>query len=190
MNKQKITLSLLLTVLLTAVLFVTPSAFAQSSSTNPNSNFFQGLINFIEQKFGLNKDQVTAAVNQYKAQVKASITPRPTLTPAQIQAQEKARLDKLVSSGKITSAQETAIIAELAALNSQYPLTGLTGTARRTQMQAMQTAFKTWAQAQTPSINITGLMPFGGMGGPRDGMNGKGGFRGQWKPTPTATPTP
>ena len=131
---------------------VVPSAFAQSTTANNKPNFFQGLITFIEEKFGLNKDQVTSAVNQYKDQVKATITPRPTLTPEQIQAQEKAGLDKLVTAGKITSAQETFILNELSALNSQYPLTGLTGTQRRTQMQAMQAALKAWATSN--NINL------------------------------------
>lgn len=187
MRKQKITLSVITLSLLATVLF-TPVAFAQTTTTNNHPNFFQGLISFIEQKFGLNKDQVTSAVNEYKTQVKATINPRPTLTPEQIQAQEKARLDKLVAAGKITSAQETAILSELANLNSQYPLTGLTGTQRRTQMQAMQTALKTWAQAQSPSINVAYIMPvFGGFVRPR-GANG--GFRGHFGTKPTATPTP
>jgi len=188
MSKHKITFTVVALSILATVLFATPVAFAQGTTGNGKPNFFQGLIQFIEQKFGLNQTQVQSAVNQYKNQVKATITPRPTLTPQQIQAQEKTRLDKLVSSGKITSDQENAIIAELATLSSQYPLSGLTGTQRRTQMQAMQNALKTWAQAQNPSINVAYIMPmFGGMGGPR-GMNG--GFRGHFGPKPTATPTP
>jgi len=191
MKKQKITIALAILTVLTTALFVTPMAFAQSTTTNNKPNFFQGLITFIEGKFGLNKDQVTAAVNQYKGQVKATITPLPTLTPDQIQAQEKTRLDKLVTAGKITSGQETAIIAELATLNTKYNLSSLTGTQRKTQMQAMQAELKTWAQSQSPSINLSFVMPFGGTGGgPRGEMNG--GFRGhgQWGPKPSITPTP
>jgi len=187
MKKQKITLSILILTVLATTLFVAPIAFAQGTTNTSKPNFFQGLITYIEQKFGLNKDQVTQAVNDYKAQVKATITPRPTLTPDQIQAQEKARLDKLVTAGKITAAQETAIIAELAALNTKYNLSSLTGTQRKTQMQAMQAELKTWATSN--NINLANLMPFG-MGGPRGGMGGKGGFRGQWGPKPTVTPTP
>jgi len=186
MKKQKITITLAILTVLTTALLVTPMAFAANGSTTSKPNFFQGLIQFIEQKFGLNQAQVQTAVNQYKAQVKATITPRPTLTPDQIQAQEKARLDKLVSSGKITSAQETLILNELSTLNGQYPLTGLTGTQRRTQMQAMQTAFKAWATSN--NINLAYIPMFGGMGGPRGGMYG--GFRGRFGPKPSVTPTP
>ncbi|MGA2967695.1 MAG: hypothetical protein ABSD69_00790 [Candidatus Levyibacteriota bacterium] len=190
MNKQKITVGLTILTLVTTALFIAPSAFAQSTTGNNHLNFFQGLIQFIEQKFGLSQPQVQSAVNQYKSQVKATIRPRPTLTPAQIQAQEQTRLDKLVSSGKITSAQESAILAELSALNSQYPLAGLTGTQRRTQMQAMQATLKAWAQSQ--GININYVMPFAGMGGPGGprGTNGMGGFRGRFGPRPSITPTP
>jgi polyhydroxyalkanoate synthesis regulator phasin len=186
MNKQKITIGLTILTLLTTTLFVAKPAFADSSATTNKPNFFQGLVTFIEQKFGLNKDQVTAAVNQYKNQVKANTTPRPTQTPAQIQAMEKTRLDKLVSSGKITSDQEKAIINELALLNTKYNLSSLTGTQRKTQMQVMQAELKTWAASQSPSINLTDIMPFGG---PREGMGGRG-FKGQWGQKPTATPTP
>lgn len=181
MNKQKITIVLATLTLLTTVAFAAPVAFAQSTSTTSQPNFFQGLIQFITQKFGLDKTQVQTAVNDYKAQNKPS--PRPTLTPDQIQAREKARLDKLVSAGKITGDQETAIINELNTLNGQFPLTGLTGTQRKTQMQAMQNALKTWATSN--NINITYVTPmFGGMNGSR------GGFRGHWGPKPSVTPTP
>jgi hypothetical protein len=189
MKKQKITIGLTILTLLTTALLVAKPAFADSSTTTNRPNFFQGFVTFIEQKFGLNQAQVQAAVAQYKSQVKATITPRPTQTPAQMQANEKTRLDKLVSSGKITPAQETAIINELALLNSKYNLSSLTGTQRKTQSLAMQAELKTWAASQSPSINLTDIMPFGGgFGGPREGMEGRG-FKGQWT-KPTVTPTP
>ena len=187
MKKQKITIALTILTVLTTALFVTPMAFAQSSTTNNKPNFFQGLITFIEGKFGLNKDQVTAAVSKYKSQVKATITPRPTLTPDQIQTQEKTRLDKLMTAGKITSDQETAILNELASLSTKYNLSGLTGTQRKTQIQAMQAELKTWATNN--NINLAYVMQFGRMGG-RKGMDDNGGFRGQWGEKPSVTPTP
>jgi hypothetical protein len=186
MNKQKITITLTTLTLLATVLFAAPVAFAQSTTTNSGGNFFQGMIQFIEQKFGLNQTQVQSAISQYRTQTKPSGSPRPTFNPAQIQAQEKTRLDKLVVAGKITGDQETAIINELNSLNSQYNLSGLTQAQRKTQMQAMQTALKTWATSN--NINIAYVMPFGGMGGPR-GMNGRGGFHGQWGPRPSPSPT-
>jgi competence protein ComGC len=186
MKKQKIALSLLILTVLTTTLFVVPSALAQSTTaTNNKPNFFQGLITYIEQKFGLNKDQVTTAVNDYKNQVnaiKATTTPRPTLTPDQIQAQEKTRLDKLVAAGKITADQESAILTELTTLQAKYNLSGLTGTQRRTQMQLIQTDLKTWATSN--NINIAYIQMFGG----REGTGDKDGFRGQRGPKLTTTP--
>jgi hypothetical protein len=184
MNKQKITIALTTITLLATVLFAAPVAFAQNTTTNSGGNFFQGLIQFIEQRFGLNQTQVQSAINDYKAQAKPSGSPRPTLNPEQIQAREKTRLDKLVTAGKITGEQETAILNELTALNTKYNLDGLTGAQRKTQIQAMQTELKTWAQ--TNNINIGYVMPIFG------GMNGRGRFHGQWglNPSPTPTPTP
>lgn len=189
MSKQKIAIALTVLALLTTTLFVAPSVFAQSTSGSTKPNFFQGLITFLEQKFGLSQSQVQSAVSQYKSQVKATITPRPTLSQDQILAQEKTRLDKLVSSGKITGDQETAILGELSTLwtNNNLGSQSLTAAQRKTAMQTMQSELKTWAQSE--NINLAYVMPFGGMEGPRG--NGQGGFRGHWgKPTVTPTPTP
>jgi hypothetical protein len=188
MNKQKITIGLTILMLVATALLVAKPAFAESSSTSNKPNFFQGLVTFIEQKFGLNKDEVTAAVNQYKSQVKATITPRPTQTPDQILAQEKSRLDKLVTAGKITGSQETAILNELTALRTNYNLSGLTGTQRKTQIQAMQAELKTWATSN--SITLTLIPMFGGFGELKEGMNGQESFRGRFGPKPTVTSTP
>jgi hypothetical protein len=188
MKKQKITIALATLTLLATVLFAAPVAFAQNTTTNSGGNFFQGLIQFIEQKFGLNQAQVQSAISDYKAQNKPAGSPRPTLTPEQIQTREKTRLDKLVTAGKITGDQETAILNELAVLNTKYNLSGLTGTQRRTQIQAMQTELKAWAQSQ--NINAAYVTPmFGGMGGLR-GMDDRGTFHGKWGLTPLPTPTP
>jgi hypothetical protein len=194
MNRIKISRTLV-TVAMVSTLFVAAApAFAQSTSGNSSpGGFFQGLIQFIEQKFGLDKTQVQSAVQQYQTQRKATITPRPTLTQDQRSAMEKTRLDKLVSSGKITSAQETLIQNELTTLQSQYNPSTLqsdTPAERKTQMQAMQNAIKTWAQAN--DINPAYVMPFGGgMGGfGKKGMGMRGGH-GHWgHPSGTPTPTP
>lgn len=183
MKNKKLIPTFALLVLLSTSLLAIP-AFAQGTSAS-KGGFFQGLITFIEQRFGLDKTQVQTAINDYKSQNKP--TPRPTLTPEQIQAQEKTRLDKLVSAGKITGDQETAILNELSSLRTQYNLSGLTGTQRKTQIQAMQTALKTWATDN--NINIAYIMPmFGGFG--RRGMRRPGGYSGNWGPSPSVTTTP
>lgn len=162
-------------------------AFAQTTTGQSHTGFFQGLIQFIEQKFGLDQNQVQSAVQQYQQQRQATITPHPTLTQQQMSDNEKTRLDKLVSSGKITSDQETAILNELSSVQSKYNLSSLSGDQRKTQAQAMMNELKSWAQSN--NINPMYVMPFGG--GMRNGhgmMQGGRGKWGNWKNTPTPTP--
>jgi len=176
-----------------AVLFIFLSGMpavlpAYAASGNTQGNFFSGLIQFIAQKFGLDQNTVKTAVTQYQNQVKATITPRPSQTPEQLAAREKTRLDKLVSAGTITSAQEALIINELATLRSKYNpanFKNLTADQRKQQFQNEQNDIKAWAQAN--GIDPKYVMP-------GFGMAGQGGFRGQGfggkghRPSPTPTP--
>ena len=192
-NRTKLTQSLTVIALTAAVLSsFAPIANAQTpGGQSQGAGFFQGLMQFFEKEFGLNKSQVQSAVQQYKTQRNATITPRPTLSQQQMSTMEKSRLDKLVSSGKITSDQETAILSELSTEQSKYAssLQGETPQQRRTTMQSMQSDLKSWAQAN--NINPMYVMTFGGMRGGR-GMIGRGGY-GHWggpTGTQTVTPTP
>lgn len=186
MQSKNLLLPVFACALVLGTLFTVPSAFAQTPTPTPHQGFFQGLITFLEQRFGLDKTQVQSAINDYHNQVKANITPRPTLTADQMQSREKSRLDQLVTQGKINSSQEQAILTELSSLNSKYNLQSLSGDQRKTQMQAMQNELKSWATSQgiDPSILMFGMRP----GGPRGfGMHGA---RGNWGNRPTPTPTP
>ena len=170
-------------LVVSSVLAVSAPAYA-SNGWFGGGNFLSGFITFRLRSLGCHTSQVQIAITEYKATITPK--PRPTPNPQAMQQREKAQLDKLVSSGKITSAQETAILAELATLQSQYPFTqGATQAQRQTNMQNMQSAWKTWAAAN--GIDPTLVMPFGGMGGGMGrGLGGRG--RGNWKPTPTPTP--
>jgi len=160
----------------------TPMAYAQTTNAAPvHENFFQGLVQFISQKFGLNQDQVKAAVTDYSNQQKATMQQN-------MQNREKSRLDALVKSGKITADQEQAIITEMAALQAKYNpanMKNLTPAQRKQQMQDRQSDLKTWATQQ--GIDLSILMPPMGAG---MGKGRGGGFRGGWKPSasPSATP--
>jgi len=175
---RKNILSGLVVVLLGLTPMVAAAPSFAATTTPTHTNFFQGLITFLEQKFGLDKTQVTAAITDYKNQNKGNMQ-------TNMQNREKTYLDGLVSQGKLTSSQEAAILAELASLQSTYkPTTGETSAQRMQQMQQMQADLKTWAAQQNPPIDVTLIMPMGG--GPR------GGFRhgGKWGMHPSTTPTP
>lgn len=187
MNKQKI-VSLFTVALITGSLFaVSQPAYAAESG----GNFFSGLIQFISQKFGLDKSKVQTALQDYKKQTKATITPRPTISSDQQQAQEKKRLDPFVSQGKITADQENALIAELATLRAKYKLDPKAPPEqRKTQTAAMQNELKTWATAQGIDLTVLPMLSQGkgwgeGIGG---GRMGGAGIRGERKPKPTTTP--
>lgn len=187
-NYTKLTHMLATVALVTTVLFsVAPIANAQTPGGQGNEGFFQGLMQFIEQKFGLDKSQVQSAVQQYQSQRDATITPRPTMTQQKISDREKSRLDKLVSSGKITSDQEQAILTELSSEQSKFSsLQGETPDQRKVTMQTIQNDLKTWAQSQ--NIDPMYVMPFGGgMHGGRGMM--RGGHRSWNKPSGSPTPT-
>ena len=180
-------------LLVTASSVVLP-AYA-STSSGGGGNFFSGLIQFISQKFGLDQTQVKTAVQSYKQQQKAN---RPTPSASQsaamqqkMQDMQKKRLDTLVTQGKITSDQETAIITELNALHTKYLTTsGQTRQQMQTNMKNMQTDWQTWAKANNIDPTLINPGPgFGGRGGPGGwGGPGRHGF-GKWNKT-TPTPTP
>ena len=105
------------------------------------------------------------------------------------QDREKKRLDDLVSQGKITSEQETAIINELKSLKDKYKLgqnTQETLEQRKADMESFQKDLKAWADSQ--KIDIKLIEPFGGpMMGRGMGHKGFGMWKGNSKTT-TQTP--
>ena len=108
------------------------------------------------------------------------------MSPEARQTSDKKRLDALVSQGKITQAQEDAIIAELATLRAKYPVDpNATPEQRKTQMTNIQNDIKSWAKIN--GIDPTYIMPYGqgrGIGvGRRGGM-----MRGNEGKEPTGTP--
>lgn len=185
MTKQKLALAITTLTLFGSMFATTPLAYAQGPGEG-NNNFFQGLISFISQKFNLDKTQVQNAVTDYRNQNKP--TPKPTLTPDQIQAREKQRLDKLVSNGKITSGQETAILNELSSLRSKYNISSLSGQDKINKMKEMQAELKTWATNN--NISWAYVSGFGMFGGMREGDNDGFGRRFEHKNWTTPTPTP
>lgn len=194
MKSKKIILPLMILFLTAGLLFITPEAKANGFGTGGN-NFISNLIQYISQKFHLDKTQVQSAVKEFRTQAKAAITPRPTLSPDELQAREKTRLDKFVQQGKINADQEKAILDELNVIRTKYSTKYSRGvlqyaptTDRRKKMQEMQNEIKDWAKSH--NIDQSYLIPgFGGMRGfDRRGMR-EGFGRGIWG-RPSVTPAP
>jgi len=157
MNKQKLMSVAAIFVMLGTTLSATAPAYAATSSST-NGGFLSGLFQFIAQKFGLDQNQVKSAVQDYANQNKTKIQQN-------MATREKKRLDALVTRGKITSAQETAIINELATLQSKYNIANfksLTPDARKQKFQDEQNEIKTWAASQ--NIDPKYVLPGFGMG--------------------------
>ncbi|CAN5126868.1 hypothetical protein BH09PAT1_BH09PAT1_6850 [soil metagenome] len=161
----------------------TMPAFAQTTTPSPTPakvNFFDGLAKYIADTFHLDQNQVKTAVNTYKTQHQVA-------NQQTRDDREKTRLDQLVNDGKITSSQETAIVAELASLKTKYNpanIKDMTAAQRKAQFDAMQSEIQTWAKNN--NIDPKYLMQDFGMGMKR------GVRRADWrshKPTTTTTPT-
>jgi len=175
MKIQKILIAFTVIILTGMALIAVPQVYAQTTGIGTHMNFFQDFIQFISQKFGLDETKVQSAITEYKQQRKATITPRPTLTPQQMVDSEKTRLDQLVKDGKITSDQETAIINELSALRAKYnsgSLKDLTPDQRKTRMNTVRDEIISWAKSQ--GIDSSYVMPGFAMRNRGPGMRGRG----------------
>lgn len=106
-----------------------------------NGNPISGLAQAIAQKFNLDPKQVQTTITDYRQQNRQN------------------HLNQLVTKGKITQAQEQAIITEIASLKSKYNLNSLGTMTPQERKQALQNArndFKTWAQSQGINLPIFG----------------------------------
>jgi polyhydroxyalkanoate synthesis regulator phasin len=152
------------------MIFGVTQTYAQSGTP-----FFTGLAQTLAGKFNLNETDVQTAITNYMQQHRANMQQT-------MQDRLKTKLDQEVAAGKITSAQETAIIDELNALKAKYAQ-GSPGSKTPQQRQQdfmnMQADLKVWATSNNIDLS---LIPFGF--GPRMGM--RGGWHGHMpKPSPT-----
>ena len=176
-SKQKILSITAILLMLGTVAATGMPAYAQSNG-NSGGNFFSGLIQFLSQKFGLDQTQVKSAVTEYQTQKK-------TTMQQNADTREKKRLDALVTSGKITKAQEDAINAERMTLRAKYNPTdfkSLTADQRKKKMTDEQNEINAWAKSQgiDPKYVIPGFGKF-----PKMGMR-----RFDRHSIPNVTPTP
>lgn len=139
LKKKIIALILALTTIGFGSLALSP-VFAQS---NPNPA--SGLVSAIAQKFNLDQGQLQSFVTSYRQQNR--------------QNKLQNHLDQLVTQGKITKDQETAILAEISSLKSKYNLNSLGTMSIQDRRQALTNAhneFKTWTQSQGINLPLFG----------------------------------
>lgn len=170
-----ITKKIIIPIIAVAVGGATLLGTHQATVYAQTNNNHSGLAQMIAQKFGLDQNQVQLIVDQYKQQHKTNLQQK-------MQQWEKNRLDQLVKNGKITQAQEQAILDELAVLKNKYNpanLKNMTPAQRKQQFQAEQADITSWAKSQ--GINPAYLMP-------RLRRAWMRGVIGHWSNTPTPTP--
>src|SRR5581483_6658362 len=128
MLSKKIIIPVAVAAIGTAGLVGVGAVYAQSNPNTPLS----GLVQAIAQHFNLDPNQVQSVVNQYRSTQQAN-------RQQKLQQNEDQRLSNLVSQGKITNDQKTAIENELNSLKTKYNLgTPPTGQNRQQLMQNRQ----------------------------------------------------
>lgn len=169
MTLKKLIIPVLVTIIGGSVLFASVNAI-HAQENGP----FTGLAQAIASKFGLSESDVQSEIDSYMQTQRQNMQ-------GKMQDMVKTKLDSLVSSGKITSDQETAIINELAALKLKY----MTGTPDKANFQNMQTDWTNWLKSQNIDQSVLGKFGMFGLGGMRG--NPHGGWN---KPTSSPPPTP
>jgi len=130
------------------------STLVYAESQNPQ---LTGLAQALASKFHLNQSDVQTEISSYIQQHKDDLQQK-------MADRQKARLDTLVSQGKITTAQETAILNEYKTLQTQYGPAALTGKTFAQKIQAKKderNALTTWANSQ--GIDPQYVLPFEGL---------------------------
>jgi hypothetical protein len=168
MLSKKIIIPVAIVSVGTAAVFGTGLVMAQSN--NPIS----GLSQAIAQKFNLDQTAVQQVVDQYRGQHKTQVIQN-------MQQREDQSLSALVTQGKITADQKTAIENELSSLKDKYlnTLQNATPAQRRQAMINFRNDLLSWLKSQNIDPSLIK---------PRFGMMGKGRFGGWPKGSPSPTP--
>lgn len=147
-------------------------ANAATTTQAVRSNPLTGLVSAIATKFNLNTADVQAVFDAQRAASEQQMQ-------VQMAARQKTRLDADVTSGKITAAQESLIIAKQAEIQAfMGTLKAMTPTDRAAALKTEQASVQAWVTSNNiPKGYI--MLGLGGMGGP-GGFGGKmsGGMRG------------
>lgn len=151
-------------VALTSVTGLGVAHAATSNNTNSSSGPMSSLVNAIASKFNLKTADVQAVFDAQHAQKEAQET-----------ADVKAKVSQLVSDGKLTQTQATALLAKRAELQQQRDanrstMHSMTDAERKAAIDKEKTALDTWFSEQGISTDYRYLV----RGGPHghDGPDG------------------
>lgn len=148
------------------VFAATPSNSINGTQSNPRTALIQALA----QRFNLNQSDVQSFFDQQEqAQMQAHA--------AEAQTRLEQRLTTLVTSGKITEAQKTALIAKAKEAQAKHEeARKLTSEECKKMMDAYRTELETWLTQQgLDKSYVRDLMGPGGFGG----HGGRGGMMGE-----------
>jgi Flp pilus assembly protein CpaB len=140
MISKKIILSIAIVGIVGLAAVVAKPVQAQDPSKNPLS----GLVEAIAQKFSLDKTKVQVVVDDFEKKRRADMQ-------KMMEQRMKTKFDALVKQGKITSQQESAILAKLKELkgkNNPETFKNMTPQERQKAMQDKKTQLEQWAKSQ------------------------------------------
>lgn len=163
MNMKKIVLPVFVVTIIGAGIIGVAPVNAQTVTPTPTAvhhNFFNEMVDFISQKFGLDKTKVQSAMTEFHDKKKTEMQQN-------MQQREQDRLTKLVTDRKITEAQKQAILTKLSSLKDKInadTLKNMTPQERKQYMQTQRDELKSWAQSQgiDPKVLQPGLGRRGG----------------------------
>jgi len=140
------------------------TAVSAHDSTSPR---FTTITKAIATKFNLSETEVQSVVDETMTKERES-------RQAEMKATMETKLSQLVSDGKLTEAQKTALVSKLeerrAAHEAAHTATYATEAERKAAMDKVRSDFETWAKEQ--GIDLSLIQPERGPG------HGRGGFKG------------
>lgn len=194
MISKKITVPLITLSLVATTVFTAPPVYAQDTTAG-RQNFFYSIFHKIMRKFGFEKTQQNSENVQTQMGQDDQAPPtgatgdRPNGTPQGARQTDEERLAELVTAGKITETQKTAILAEIKTVRAKYMSTPSTtpdpskkdGIAEN--MKLMNAELTAWAKAQGIDMSYVLFQPQG------EGPDGKGASNNMKKPADSLQPT-
>lgn len=166
MNKKYL-LYVIIPVATFAILGGVALADTKTNKINPMTN----LVNAIAQKFNLNVNDVQAVFDEQRTETEVLREQGKIKTEEEMIQKFKERINKLVSSGKLTQDQADRIFAKITGFKTlKASLKDKTKEEAKAIMKTSMESLKQWAKDNNIPL---GYVQFGGMPGHRGAMMGK-----------------